>query len=79
MNKIIYNELDGRTVAYHLGTEFLVQLGRYNSSYKTKYSFKGDLPRAVWFYNSLNVGRGYKKRLLAPSMNKPVLARMITA
>jgi hypothetical protein len=26
-------------------------------------------------YNCINIGRGYKKRLIAPSMNRPLLAR----
>lgn len=70
------NELDGSKVAYHEGTEFLVQIGRYRKgSYSTRYRFVGDLVQAVRWYNGINIGNGYKKRLIAPSLNKPLLAR----
>ena len=71
-------ELDGKRIAYGATTEFLVQVGRYNSAYKTRYSFVGNLHQAVAYYRALNVGLGYKKRLYAPSMNKPTLARMFS-
>lgn len=70
--------LDGKEIAYSSETEFLVQLGKGNQSYKTKHVVKGDLGRAVFFYNGYNIGNGYKKRLFAPSMNKPVLARSLS-
>lgn len=70
------NELDGKKVAYHSETEFLVQLGRYaKGSYSTRYRIIGNLAQAVGWYNSINIGRGYKKRLIAPSFNRPLLAR----
>lgn len=67
--------LDGKPIAYTDQTEFLVEIGRYSGSYKTRYRFTGDLHRAVLYFNGLNIGYGYKKRLRAPSFNKPVLAR----
>lgn len=67
--------LDGKPIAYTDQTEFLVEVGRYSGSYKTRYSFTGNLAQAVLYFNSINIGRGYKKRLRAPSFNKPVLAR----
>lgn len=67
--------LDDRPVAYCDETEFLVQVGRYNSAYQTRYMFKGNLHQAVAYYRAINIGRGYKKRLLMPSSPKPVLAR----
>jgi hypothetical protein len=67
--------LDGQPIAYTDQTEFLVEVGRYSGSYKTRYSFTGNLAQAVLYFNSINIGRGYKKRLRAPSFNKPVLAR----
>jgi hypothetical protein len=67
--------LDGQPIAYTDQTEFLVEIGRYSGSYKTRYSFTGNLAQAVLYFNSINIGRGYKKRLRAPSFNKPVLAR----
>lgn len=67
--------LDGKTIAYTDQTEFLVEVGRYSGSYKTRYSFTGDLAAAVMHFRCINIGNGYKKRLRAPSFNKPVLAR----
>lgn len=71
---IIIDELDGRQVAYTTETAFLVQVGKGKSSYSTRYVFTGNLPQAVAYYNCVNIGRGYKKRLLMPSAKKPVLA-----
>lgn len=70
--------LDGKRIAYADTTEFLVQVGRYNSAYQTRYSFTGNIHQAVAYYRALNVGNGYKKRLYAPSMNRPTLARMFS-
>lgn len=67
--------LDEEPIAYTNHTEFLVQVGRGRGAYKTRYGFKGDLRAAVQHYNCINVGNGRKKRLIAPSLNKPVLAR----
>lgn len=68
--------LNGKRVAYSSETEFLVQVGRYTrGAYATRYRFVGDLHAALFYYNRINIGRGYKKRLLAPSFNKPLLAR----
>lgn len=74
-NKTKTATLDGATIAYSDETEFLVEVGRYQGSYRTRYSFRGDLAKAVFYFNSINVGNGYKRRLRAPSLNKPVLAR----
>lgn len=72
----IHSTLDGKRIAYTPETTFLVQVGRGSKgSYKTRYSFKGNLAQAVFYYNCINVGYGYKKRLMMPSSNKPVLAR----
>jgi hypothetical protein len=48
---------------------FLVQVGRdtrkSRGSYKTRYSFAESSPsRALLYYYSINVGNGYKKRLV---------------
>ncbi len=68
--------LNGKRVAYSTTTEFLVQVGLGpKGAYKTRYSFVGNLTQALMYYQSINIGRGYKKRLLAPSMNRPLLAR----
>lgn len=63
-------------VRYTSATKFLVQVGRHKSgSYRTRWEFTGNLAQAISYYNGINIGRGYKKRLIAPSFNKPVLAR----
>jgi len=76
--KLITKELNGKKIAYSSETLFEVQLGKGSSSYKTRYSFKGDLGKAVFHYNCLNIGNGYKKRLRAQGMNKPILARQFS-
>lgn len=69
--EIKVGEMDGKSIAYSSETEFYVQIGRYKSPYKTRYTIKGNLGRAVFYYTCINVGNGYKKRLL---MNNEVLA-----
>lgn len=70
-------ELDGKRIAFSNQTEFLVQVGRGpKGSYRTKYRFVGNLAQAVTYYNGINIGLGYKKRLYMPASSKrPVLAR----
>lgn len=75
--KFLENELDGKKIAYSDQTEFLVQIGKGRGAYKTKYKLIGDLAKAVFYFNCINIGNGFKKRLYAPSMNKPTLARFI--
>lgn len=68
---------DGRLIGYCSETEFLVQVGKGpKGSYKTRYRLVGNLHQAVFFYDAINLGNGYKKRLLMPSAaKKPVLLR----
>ncbi len=70
--------LDGKRIAYGETTEFLVQVGRGKGAYATRYAFKGELARAVMYYNAINIGRGYKKRLVMPNAIRPVLARELS-
>ena len=70
--KLLYGILNGEHIAYHDQTEFLVQVGKGKSAYKTKYRFAGKLSMAVLHYNGINIGNGYKKRLL---MNDKTLAK----
>jgi hypothetical protein len=74
-------ELDGRKIQYTNRSEFLVQIGNGpKGSYDTKYKFVGELSRALNWYSGVNVGRGYKKRLLMPSCaGNPVLAKQVSA
>lgn len=76
--KLLENMLDGKRIAYSSETEFLVQVGKGKSGYATRYAVVGNLAQAVLLYNAINIGNGYKKRLVAPGMNKPLLARSIS-
>lgn len=68
--------LDGKSVAFHSGTQFLVQIGKGpKGSYRTRYSFQGNLAQACLYYTGINIGNGFKKRLVMVGANKPVLAR----
>ena len=67
--------LDGKRIAYTDDTQFWVQIGKGRSAYRTRYSFRGNLAQAVFYYSGINIGNGYKKRLYSPNMNKPTLAR----
>ena len=76
--KVLTVELDGKKLAYTNMTEFLVQIGKGRGAYRTKWRFVGDLHQAVMYYRGINIGNGYKKRLVMPSANKPVLARQFS-
>jgi hypothetical protein len=68
--------LDDKRIAYTDDTTFLVQVGRYaKGKYETRYSFRGNLHQAVRYYQCINIGNGYKKRLVMPDATRPVLAR----
>ena len=74
--QVITNTLDGKRICYTEHTTFEVQVGRYaKGAYTTRYSIRGNLAQAVAYFNAINIGNGYKKRLRAPSFNKPILAR----
>jgi hypothetical protein len=79
-DRLIFHEatLDGKRVAYHSLTEFLIQIGKGKSAYVTRYRITGSLAEALFYYKGINIGRGYKKRLYVPSFNKPVLARQFS-
>ena len=67
--------LDGNKVIYTDDTEFLVQTGHKSSKYQTRYVFRGNLHQACLYYRGINIGHGYKKRLIMPGAIRPVLAR----
>lgn len=69
--------VDGKSVAYSNYTEFLVQVGRGpKGAYRTRYTFIGNLTRALMHYDMINIGNGYKKRLLMPNCSqRPVIAK----
>jgi hypothetical protein len=69
---------NGRRIAYHDSTQFLVQVGKGKGAYRTRDTIIGNLTQAVLYYNSINIGNKYKKRLLMPSSSRnPILARHI--
>jgi hypothetical protein len=73
-----YTELDGKRIAYHSATVFLVQVGKGKGSYRPKYRVVGNLTQAVMYYIGINLGPGYKKRLLMPACShNPLLARAV--
>jgi len=71
-------EIDGKQIAYTDQSVFLVQIGRGRGSYRTKYSITGSLGKACFYYRCVNVGNGYKKRLICESLNKPLIARQFS-
>lgn len=67
--------LDNKTITYTDGTVFTVQVGRYRGAYSVRYRIVGNLTQAVMYYKGINIGNGYKKRLVMDGANRPVLAR----
>jgi hypothetical protein len=69
------------TVPYTTETLFQVELGRgERGSYKVQATFLGAPHRAVTYYNGINIGRGYKKRLTVVRTDgkKSVIARQFS-
>jgi len=65
--------LDNKPITWTSKTIFRIQLGRgTRGSYTNRYIITGSLDAAVIYYRGLNVGYGYKKRLL---MENKVLAK----
>lgn len=76
VDKVVNQRGQEIKVAYHSDTEFLVQIGYgKKGAYITQYRTQGDLAQAIFLYNAINIGLGYKKRLRAPGFNRPLLAR----
>lgn len=72
-------ELNGKRIAYCSKSVFKVQVGRYaKGKYKTRWSFKGNIHKAVLWYQGINIGNGYKKRLFCDTFNKPVILKAIS-
>jgi len=68
-------ELGGNKIAYTDESIFEVQVGKNRGAYRTRWRFTGNIHQAVHYYRCINIGNGYKKRLICQSFNKPVLAR----
>ena len=70
------DELDGRVVKYTSESVFHIETGKgKRASYKPRASFVGNLGQAVAWYRMLNIGYGFKKRLVCWTLPKPILAR----
>lgn len=76
--KLLTATLDGKRIAYTDETVFIVQIGKGRSAYKTKTRHEGKLSEAVFNYRCINIGNGFKKRLLMLGANKPILARQLS-
>lgn len=50
-------------MTYTENSKFTVEIGKNKSKYSFRYTFTGDYHRAVFYYDSINLGKGYKKRL----------------
>lgn len=78
--KIIKHELDGKAIAVTDETVYLIQVGfKSKGAYKTRFTVVGNLPQALLLYKGINVGNGYKKRLISYNLNNPLLARQFTS
>jgi hypothetical protein len=75
--RLITIELDNKKIAFASNTEFYIQIGKGSKGgYKTKMKFLGDdFTRGFMTYQGINIGNGYKKRLISYNMNKPVLCK----
>lgn len=81
MPEVVLKEatLDGKKIGYSSATVFLVQVSRGKnpkSSYTVRYRIVGNLAQAVSLYNCINIGLGYRKRLvMVGGKPSPILAR----
>lgn len=72
-------ELDGKKVIFHSESKIEIQIGKGKSRYRSRHTFSPDkFGSAVMIYNGINIGNGFKKRLVCFTLNKPVLARRIS-
>ena len=63
-------------IEYTEETPFRVQVGRGDKgAYRTRFLFCGRPGQAVAYYNAINIGNGYKKRLKVESK---VIARQFS-
>lgn len=71
--------LNGKSIIFHKKNVILIQVGKGKQTYKTRYSFTAnEFSNCVMLYNGINIGNGYKKRLVCNELNKPLLARVIS-
>ena len=67
--------LDGKRIEYDSETVFCIQVSKGKGAYHDRYRVVGNLAQAVVLYNGINLGPGYKARLMSDFMVPSVLAR----
>jgi len=71
--------INGKGIAYSSETIFHVQVGKNRSAYRNRFTFKGNFAQVWAHFKAINVGNGFKKRILMPSCSKnPVIARQFS-
>ena len=70
--------IDGKDYTYSEGDIWNVEVGKGSGSYKVRYSL--DTPqKAMRYFNCINIGRGFKKRLtLIQNKDKIHIARVLS-
>lgn len=62
--------VNGKRIIYNERTLFLLQIGKgRKGSYQTRNRIVGNLKQALIMYEGINIGKGYKKRLVIPVNN----------
>ena len=70
--------IDGKVIDYDEETIFRVQIGRWSKgSYRTHYTSVGNLSTAWIQFQGINIGRGYKKRLVMDGWALPRCGRVL--
>ena len=69
---------NNKRIAYTNRNVFLVQVGKGRGSYTTRYRFEGKPFQAIKYYTQINVGNGYKKRLVCWDFKKPIIHKVMT-
>lgn len=54
--------IDGKDYTWSEGDRWLVQIGKGSGAYRTKYALTTP-NQAMFYFNAINIGRGFKKRL----------------
>ena len=65
-----------RSVEYTNDTTFVVQVGKGKGKYTSSYTYQGNFNKAAHHYAGINVGYGYKKRIL---IGNTVVARCFSS
>lgn len=54
--------IDGKDYTFNDDARWLVEVGKGSGSYRTKYALTTP-NQAMFYFNAINIGRGFKKRL----------------